>query len=805
MKKILKKLLGVILTFIIAFNPILSVWAASNSEQIVSSGGTTKGDNVEISKTIAPSELENYFDITLKVQTQEIAKEQDVAVVIVMDISNTMLQYKLANENKTRLKAALDASQTFLETFGKNSEGVNAKRKIGVVAFNSNGHILQNMTDCRNVNDGISIASTIATKAKKITHSNSNDNNYEANPIYTSDPTRFTNIQAGLQVANDLLYNDNEIKNIQNKYVIFLSDGYPTTYIWRDYEGHATVRTDTGILHDDLLNRTMTYGTNYSERSARKAEEKAKELRNKGTIIYSIGTGIDNNFMTIPEYEKKMGQSFSTIDRYNRTDYAVGVPSTASTEAARKQEDLQNFRQWLGGKDSTTTTVIGDGIGSGYGSGHYFDVVKNSTEMKTAFSTIFENIKKLTEASWVAEDPMNSDNAAIKDVIEFVGIYDNKGNLYDSVKYNSSVSNNTSNNTASYNKTTDRINWNLKESKYIKAISGNKTYYNYEIKYRVRLKTEANNFKSEAILKTNGKTTLSYVVKETGKAPKLKTLQFKVPEVKGYLGTLTFNKLTGYNNSPLGGTTFELEHSDKCECMNERKHMNANFKLTSTSNSNGKVTFNNIPSGHTYKLKEVKTDDYHTLNETIYDVKVSYGKTIHNIENSTVINDINTKDLIIFKEVKNTTTDESFDFEINAMYKDEKLNRTYQAVRTTNGKDSNEEKITFVDGVATFKLKHNESITIKNLPIKLNFNIKELNIDGFNVKYQVNDGDIKKFNDKELENNILEDNMKIKFINSSGYVMPGTGSSGMLILAIIGTLLLLIPILYISVNILKKD
>lgn len=659
------------------------------------------------------------------------------------------------------------------------------------------------MTDCRNVNDGISIASTIATKAKKITHSNSNDNNYEANPIYTSDPTRFTNIQAGLQVANDLLYNDNEIKNIQNKYIIFLSDGYPTTYIWRGYEGHATVRTDTGILHDDLLNRTMTYGTNYSERSARKAEEKAKELRNKGTIIYSIGTGIDNNFMTIPEYEKKMDKSFSTIDRYNRTDYAVGVPSTASTEAARKQEDLQNFRQWLGGKDSTTT-VIGDGIGSGYGSGHYFDVVKNSTEMKTAFSTIFENIKKLTEASWVAEDPMNSDNAAIKDVIEFVGIYDNKGNLYDSVNYDSKVSNNTSDNTASYNKTTDRINWNLKESKYIKTISGNKTYYNYEIKYRVRLKTEANNFKSEKNLKTNGVTTLSYVIKETGKAPRLKKLQFKVPEVKGYLGTLTFNKLTGYNNSPLGGTTFELEHSDKCECMNERKHMNANFKLTSTSNSNGKVTFNNIPSGHTYKLKEVKTDDYHIINETIYNVTVSYGETTHNIENSTVINNINTKDLVIVKEVKNITTNKSFDFEINATYKEEKLNRTYQVIRTTNGRDTNEE-ITFVDGVATFKLKHNESITIKDLPIKINFNIKELNIDGFNVKYQVNDGDIKKFNDKELENNTLEDNMKIKFINSSGYVMPGTGSSGMLILAIIGTLLLLIPILYISVNILKKD
>lgn len=67
MKKILKSLLGVILTFIIAFNPILSVWAARNDQQIVSYGGSTSGDNVEISKTIAPSALENYFDITLKV------------------------------------------------------------------------------------------------------------------------------------------------------------------------------------------------------------------------------------------------------------------------------------------------------------------------------------------------------------------------------------------------------------------------------------------------------------------------------------------------------------------------------------------------------------------------------------------------------------------------------------------------------------------------------------------------------------------------------------------------------------------
>ena len=104
MKKILKSLLGLILTFIIAFNPILSVWADSKDPQIVSYGGPTSGDNVEISKTIAPSELENYFDITLKVQTQEIAKEQDVDIVIVMDISRSMVQFKVDNTGITRLQ-----------------------------------------------------------------------------------------------------------------------------------------------------------------------------------------------------------------------------------------------------------------------------------------------------------------------------------------------------------------------------------------------------------------------------------------------------------------------------------------------------------------------------------------------------------------------------------------------------------------------------------------------------------------------------------------------------------------------------
>ena len=78
------------------------------------------------------------------------------------------------------------------------------------------------MTDCKTEATGMSIADNVLNKTKQITKEIE-----KPDPDgYGKDPTRFTNIQAGLQLANDLLYNNSEIKNIQNKYIIFLSDGY---------------------------------------------------------------------------------------------------------------------------------------------------------------------------------------------------------------------------------------------------------------------------------------------------------------------------------------------------------------------------------------------------------------------------------------------------------------------------------------------------------------------------------------------------------------------------------------------------
>ena len=783
MKKI-KKTLYLFIALLMCLEPIKLIAEANNSNQIVNTGGETVGDGVKVSKTIEPTELENYFDITLKVQTKEEAKSQDLAVVLVMDISNTMIENKVDGNQKTRLRSAMDAGEYLINNFTKNSLNSTAKRKIGYVAFNSNANQIFDLQECKNPKKANNLISSMKTQTKDLVKDIDN-----LNYSYKNDHSRFTNIEAGLKMAYNMLYENAETKNIENKYVIVLSDGFPTTYDQTDYKGYDTYDT-TGRFYDHVKNRKCLYGTDYSEEGARRAQIQATKLKNSGTIIYAVGSGIDANAKTIDDYfNGHKNDSFSTIDRYD-TNYAIG-------------NTLNDFKRWLGGTGNTAKP----GIGSGY-SGHYFDAT-DTASLKVAYDKIFEDIKYLSEASWVAEDPMNSNQSTIKDVIDFVGLYDksnDKNKLKDFITYDSSLTDieNTSNNTANYNSTDDKINWDLKKSKYQKETIGNTTYYNYEIKYRVRLKNETTDFIENQILDTNGKTTLSYVVRESGKNPRIETIDFKIPQVKGYLGKLEFNKLSNYGNKPLTGAKFVLVHDhDNCPCKNERKYMDKNYQQTSTSNEEGKVIFTNIPSGHKYKLKEVETDKYHDINTSEYQVTVSYGNTKTNITDNQIVNNYKTKELTIMKIIEGNISNKEFIFEIEATYQGTPLVGTYSVQRKL-GTTIKTENIEFINGKSTFKLKHNEQIKISGLPYETKYKIKEINREGFIVKYQVDGRTSKIFDGSNLEELILEDNMEVKFINTSGYLLPATGSSSMLILVIIGTFSLGIPIIYTAFNVLKK-
>ena len=747
MKK-LKKLFGLLIAFLMCFSPFLNIFAeVDNSNQIVKEGGSNSNeeDGVSVSKNIYPSELENYFDIILTVQTKNRAVEPDLAVVIVMDISNTMTYKFTGNPDSTsRLTAAKNASNNFIDKFAEHSQDSSIDRKLGFVAFNSDSYEIFGLQDCNESNK--------QSLKDKIT------NGIDKNIVDKNHKKRFTNIESGLKRAKDML----DKSSASKKYILFLSDGFPTTYIENGYVGYDTYDSTGARFKDRVLDKPCTYGASYSDEAAIKARKMATAIKDSGIGIYSVG--VDIGGQTIQTYvDQTVGKDFSVVDR-SSTSYEIGSADSADA-----------YRNWLRNK-----------IGSGY----YYDA-DDPNAMKDAFDSIFKQIMILSEATWVTEDPMNS-SGQLKN-IEFIGMYGENGVLSDSVTKSDNYPN-----TASFDTTNEKIKWDLKNS--TPEVNGNT--YTYKLHYRVRIENELSDFEDGTSYKTNGVTTLNYVVK-TNNSSKNGTIDFPRPEVKAYLGKLEFNKLTNYGNKPLERTKFEIYHSDDCPCLNERRHIAGDFKMTSTSDSTGKVIFDGIPSGHKYKIHEVSTDEYHEVDNTINDVEVNYGVTTSPLKDGQVINTYKKRNLTIKKFVEGVDTNQDFTFEINAKYKGNNLEGTYTVIRKVDNKQTTE-KITFSNGKATIKLKDKEQITIKDLPYGTTCIVKELDTDGFIVKYQVNGGVIEIYDAKKQKSYTLNDNMEIKFTNVSGYELPATGSSGMLILIIMGSLLLAVPVIYISINVLNK-
>lgn len=762
--KYLKKIVYILCLLIATVCPFLSVYSdnivLNNYKQVTSLGGENwegkdsgkaKNDSsVIISKTISETNyssnkdnLENYFDITLKVQTRTKAEEPDLAVVIVLDISNTM-SYVFNGTSKTRISAAQEAATNFIKEFANRSSG-NSKitnRKIGFVAFNTDAHKIFNLQDCTDINIANTLISTMTNETNKIIYSNDYANNHK----------RFTNIEAGLKMAGDMLDNS----NASTKHIVFLSDGFPTTYINNGYIGYDPYDSAGDRFYDNTSGQKIpcSYGASYSDEAAIRARKMATKIKTKGINIYSIG--VDVGGQTIKQYvDQTNGKDFSVVDRRS-TIYEIG--SADSSDA---------YKEWLKNK---------------IGSSNYWDVTDKNA-MTSAFNNIFKKIMEISEAIWVAEDPMNA-SSNVKN-IDFIGIYDKNKNLNDNVNLNNS------NNTASYNDK-DKINWDLKNSKPTEIKNGNVIYYVYELHYRIRLQNELSSFEeidkntgNFKIYETNGKTTLNYVIK-TNKTSTSGQLNFPVPSIVGYLGELEFQKVSALgDNFTLENAEFELVHSKDCPCHNERKQpSDSTLSYTAISNTNGLVKFTNIPSGHKYILKETKAPNDHILSESSYEVEVAYDKTIHKIEGNKIINDYIKSNLNISKEVQgNIENSGTFKFTLTITYNGKPVVGEYPY------KKGNETGYITLDssGKTTIYLKHNETIYIENLPFNSSFKIEELETEGYEVNYKINDNKITI--GKNLNGTLTDKPNNIKFINIGGYIMPETGSSGMLILVIAGILL----------------
>ena len=559
---------------------------APSSRQIKEEGGSNEsGDGVSVSKTIAGTDLENVFDITLQVRTprtiSEVIKEPDMAVVIVMDISNTM------NSNfggSTRYTAAMEAAEQFLDQFAaSNSLGVS---KVGYVAFNTDAHQIFGLQSCTDEKTLAALKDTMRTETGKIIAADG----------YNASHTRFTNIEAGLKMGSDMLAGAAN----KNKYIIFLSDGFPTTYISSGYSGYDPYDTTGKIFYDHVLNKPTSYGTSYSDEAAIRARNMAQSIKNADTTIFSIG--VDVGGQTIQQYitQSENANGYSVVDRTG-TSYEIGDPR--STES---------YKNWLS-----------NSIGSGY----YHDST-NTEGLKAAYDQIFETIKTTIEnaskADWVASDPMPVGGGEI-DAVEFIGLYDKN-----KIGYHAALSGANQpgdENTASF--AADEITWDLKQSGYTTETGGGTTTYIYTLRYRVRLQNEQYGFIERNVYETNGKTTLKYRVIETvnGKVQvsDQKELEFPIPSVEGYLGELTFLKQDNRGNA-LAGAEFTLTHSDNCKICRGNGTQVSILPQEAVSGDDGKVSFTGIPSGHSYDLSETKVPDGYSKTGEHYVVTVTYDE-----------------------------------------------------------------------------------------------------------------------------------------------------------------------------------
>lgn len=584
--------------------------------QITYKGGSTESTDgkVEISKTIHGTDIENIFNITLTVRTQEkieeITSEPDMAVVMIMDISNSM---NSTFGKTTRYRAAIKSAESFINKFAEETGNIS---KLGFVAFNSNGYKIFDLQHCNEENG---MADDLIAEMKAETEAIVLDSGY------ADDPTRYTNIEAGLQLGYDMLKEANN----SSKYIVFLSDGFPTTYLkagTTTYQGYSTVSTSgtvgkDGVFYDSVLKAYCIWGTSYSDKAAIKARTLATKIKNDGVQIFSIG--VDVAGQTIKQYitQSEGFTGASVVDRGNisEKDFEIG----AATDTAA-------FSSWL--KGSKTDNTIG--IGSGY----YYDS-SDENALMDAFSDIFEEIisqrKEASHASWVAKDPIPTITGS-PETIDFIGFYDQNGNLVTTnaegvtdpniLASLKGSGNEGSENTVAFENDDYVINWDLKESGYTSNISGNVTDFYYELNYCVRLRNEGESFREGSSYPTNATTTLTYNILETIDneivISQLNTLQFEIPSVTGYTVPLSFKKVDTHGN-PLAGALFTLKHQPDCElCHTDETEPVDLEELYATSQQNGLVLFNAVPSGHKYEMLETPPVGY-ILNGNSYHLTVS--------------------------------------------------------------------------------------------------------------------------------------------------------------------------------------
>ena len=356
-----------------------------------------------------------------------------------------------------------------------------------------------------------------------------------------------TNMEAGLQLAYNLINSGKTgvLKDCKNINIVLLSDGCPTFHV---------------------------------DESTRNSTTKVKGVRGGGNEAY-------------PEDWKPVETIAGSIRDDKINLYSVAFQTGSATfwdfkAQPPKNGDCWNLDHWYNGvhgRWSKEQKKVSDWMNT------FSDKCFTAGEIDD-LSVKFENIAKLIKLgaqAWKVTDPMGR-------FIEYTGAASDTAADHNRFTYADGI-----------------LRWDLKSSMPEVSEAGDTTTYTYTLTYPITLNTAAEGFEAGKAYATNGTTTLSYYlfsqVKDDTVIPENpNTVDFTVPTVKGYLGTLSFRKVDQDGNA-LSGASFAI----------------SNTSLTGVSDTNGNVTIEGIPSGFNYTLTETKMDGYTALEPIAF--QVSYG------------------------------------------------------------------------------------------------------------------------------------------------------------------------------------
>jgi len=338
MRKILEKFVNLILVFAMAFNPLCGVinvfaeepvkgslrvqnsdgsYTTSNTSVSVTEGSFENQGDVEVKKIVTKTGEGTYnveFKVRGKNSSEIVSTPNDVYVVIVFDISNSMGSgmYSKYNKAVTAVVGGTLSGKT-VKGFANELIDGGGNVKIGLVTFNTEASIKRNFANATLTRSNFPSASGA------------------------------TNIHDGLIKAKSLL-DDIENENAK-KYIVLMSDGEPTKYINEKGEAYGPE-----YEHDNTANCV-----------AKTEEYYDANIKNMDVEVFSIGYDVAGN-----QYANEMLSYIASPDEEGST---IKHHISASAQAGSTDDIVSAFQtisQSIQESAAGLNATLSDGIGSAF-------------------------------------------------------------------------------------------------------------------------------------------------------------------------------------------------------------------------------------------------------------------------------------------------------------------------------------------------------------------------------------------------------------------------------------------------------